>query len=70
MSKPKLSDELHAAYDWIDAAGEWKEAIADPGKYAREAAANAQQNDAGSDVNESTLAGAIEYFRLYDAPAT
>jgi hypothetical protein len=55
-----LANHLHAAYDWIDSAGEWDQAISNPAQYAREAAANAAEHDE-SDVTESDLLDAIAF---------
>lgn len=58
----QLPEELFAAYEWIQSAGEWDEALAEPTKYAAEAAENARQNDV-TDVTETDLLSVIEWFR-------
>jgi hypothetical protein len=64
-SKSQLPEHLHAAYDWIDSAGEWTEALSDP-SYAAGAYANAvEQNQ--SDVTQSDIEDAIEWFRKQKA---
>ena len=62
----KLSNELHAAYNWIDAAGEFSIAIEDPAKYAAESAKNWRDNSERGDteITESDLLQAIEFERL------
>jgi hypothetical protein len=68
QSKAQLPQHLHAAYDWIDSAGEWTEALSDPG-YAAGAYANAvEQNQ--SDVTQSDIEDAIEWFRKQNAPSS
>ena len=63
MTTNALPEQLHAAYDWIDSAGEWDEALADP-NYAREAAENAAQHGQ-HDVTESDLDDVIEWYRKH-----
>lgn len=60
MTKHTCPSELIAAYEWIDSAGEWDEALADP-EYAYGAARNAAENDV--DVTETDLDRAIEWYR-------
>lgn len=55
----KLPEHLHAAFDWIDIAGEWAEALTDA-DYAREAFANAQQHGE-ADVTLGGLREVIEW---------
>jgi len=61
-----LAERFRAAYDWIDSAGEWDEALADPDTYAAAAACNAEQHDV-TDVTEAALVGAIEWYREHRA---
>jgi hypothetical protein len=63
-TKP-LPAHLHAAFDWIDSAGEWDEALAGPAVYAAEAFANAVEHDQ-ADVTEADL---LEVIRWRDAAA-
>ncbi len=57
-----LPAHLYAAHRWISAAGEWNDAVADPPKYAAEAAENACENEQ-FDVNESDLLEVIEWHK-------
>jgi hypothetical protein len=57
-----LPENLYAAHQWISAAGEWNEAVADPEKYASEAAANAAENEQ-FDVSESDLLSVIAWHK-------
>jgi hypothetical protein len=57
-----LPENLYAAHQWISAAGEWNEAVADPEKYASEAAANAAENEQ-FDVHESDLLSVIAWHK-------
>ena len=63
MSKSELPEYLYAAYEWINCAGEWDEALADP-KYAKQAYKNAIEHDV-RDVTESDLADVIAWCRRY-----
>jgi len=45
MSKNELPEHLFAAYNWIETAGEWAEAIEQPHKYAPAALRNARRNE-------------------------
>ena len=54
-------ESLCAAYDWIDSAGEWPDALSDP-TYAHEAAENAKWHDR-DDVTESDLDAVIAWMR-------
>lgn len=56
----QIPERLHAAYEWIDCADEWAEALSDS-DYPEHAAANAQEH--GYDVSESDLYAAIEWRR-------
>lgn len=60
MSK-QIPQHLHAAYDWIDCAGEWTEALSDP-DYPSDAYANALEHDQ-TDVTEADLYAVIEWYR-------
>lgn len=62
----RLPEHLRAAYDWIDMAGEWSEALADPA-YAAEACANAVAHDQ-ADITECALDEVIEWYRAHAAP--
>ena len=53
---------LCSAWDWIDCAGEWDAALADPAAYAAAAAANAAAHDV-IDVTEFDLYLVIEWER-------
>jgi hypothetical protein len=57
----KLPEHLHAAYEWIDSADEWSEAIASPDSYAREAADNWSNNESGDEVTEADLLSVISW---------
>lgn len=57
----KVPEQLHAAYDWIDCAGEWDEALSDP-DYPADAAVNALEYNQ-SDVTEEDLYAVIEWYR-------
>jgi len=57
-----LPDALKPAYEWIDAAGEWYEAVQNPEEYARGAYANAVRCEQ-TDVFESDLVDVIEWYR-------
>ena len=57
-----LPSHLYAAHQWISAAGEWSDATLDPEQYARDAAANALENEQ-YDVSECDLLEVI-YWRL------
>jgi hypothetical protein len=61
-----LPESLYAAHQWISAAGEWNEAVAEPKKYAREAAENAVENEQ-LDVTESDLLAVIEWHKSQTA---
>jgi len=61
-----LPENLYADHQWICAAGEWDEAIAEPEKYAAEAAANAVENEQ-FDVTESGLLAVIEWHKSQTA---
>lgn len=63
MSKTKLPADLYAAYEWIESAGEWTEALESPAAYAASAANNAHEHNV-ADVNESDLLEAIEWKRF------
>ena len=54
-----LPQRLHAAWDWIDSAGEWDDAIAAPSAYAGRAARNAKNHD--HDISKEELLEAIEW---------
>jgi hypothetical protein len=57
----RLPEHLYAAFDWIDAAGEWEEAMRAPTTYARAAAANARKH--GERIGQSDLFEVIEWVR-------
>ena len=57
-----LPENLYAAYEWISSAGEWDEAVAEPDKYAREAAENAVENEQ-YDVTNSDLLEVITWHQ-------
>jgi len=59
---PKLPESLHAAYEWIDSAGEWAEALAGGDEHVAAAHRNAVENDV-DDVTASDLADVIEWVR-------
>jgi hypothetical protein len=56
---PVLEERLHAAWNWIDSAGEWEESLADPDAYAAEAANNWRDNGSGDEVTVSDLLAVI-----------
>lgn len=58
----QIPASLFAAFDWIDAAGEWDQAFADPAGYALAATDNARSNDV-FDVDASDLTEIIELVR-------
>ena len=55
----KLPESLHAAYEWIDSAGEWAEALAGGDEYVAAAHRTAVENDV-DDVTASDLADVID----------
>lgn len=57
----KLPPSLRAAYDWIDSASEWIEALRDP-LYPVQAMQNAEECEQ-LDITESDLREVIEWFR-------
>jgi hypothetical protein len=57
----RLPEHLYAAFNWIDSAGEWEQAMSD-GDYARAAYHNALENDV-TDVTEADLQEVIEWHR-------
>jgi hypothetical protein len=58
-----LPEHLHAAWEWIDSAGEWGDAIANPETYARDAYANHQEHcDDDPGVTEDLLIEVIAWF--------
>ncbi len=61
MNRKPIPERLHAAYEWIDCADEWAEALSDS-DYPEQAAANAQEQGQ-RDVNESDLYAVIELRR-------
>lgn len=63
MTKRKLPEHLYAAFNWIDTAGEWDEAMSDP-RYAADAARNhAEHYPNDTDVTEDLLTEVIEWHR-------
>ncbi len=64
---PPLPTDLGNAYDWIDAAGEWNEALRDPSAYAAAAVANYRQTfeDNADPITEDEIKAAIEWRRRY-----
>jgi hypothetical protein len=62
-----LPDHLHAAWNWIDSAGEWEEALKSPKSYARAAYKNAVQHGT-TDVTVSDLIEVIEWAAEERAP--
>jgi len=65
-TKTALPESLYAAHQWISAAGEWDDAVAEPEKYAAEAAANAVENNE-RDVSESDLLDVIAWYKSQPA---
>ncbi len=69
MTQPRLSDEIRVAYDWIDSAGEFSAALANPEQYARAAARNWREHGTDGDtideieITEHSLLAAIELER-------
>jgi hypothetical protein len=65
VSRANLPAELHTAYEWIESAGEWREALAEPASYAKAAAKNWREHREPGDteVTESDLWDAIEWQR-------
>ncbi len=57
-----LPEYLFPAYEWIDSAGEWDAALADPSVYAEGAKANAIESGC-VDVNATDLREVIEWMR-------
>lgn len=62
MAKPTLPIHLHAAYEWIDSAGEWDEALLNPSEYAEVAATSAEMHE-HHEVTEGDLLSAIAWYR-------
>lgn len=60
----KLPNRLHDAFNWIDSAGEWREALAVPSTYATAAAANARRSGERG-VTRGDLIEVIEWVQAH-----
>lgn len=56
-----LPSNLAPAYDWIESAAEWSEALKDPGAYAKSAAENCRENPSGDPVTEADILACIDW---------
>jgi len=59
-----LPERLHTAFNWIDSAGEWQEALAAPSTYAFAAAANARRQGERA-VTRHDLIETIEWVQAH-----
>lgn len=60
-NRKALPEHLYNAYEWIDSADEWSEAVAGPSGYAAEAMANARrEGDLG--ISEVDLLEVIDWY--------